>query len=130
MRVFLCHNNVSSVHVWLVANSYLLLTHYSVSQNMTEDCGKCVVPKAWTFYVANSMQHFLLYLTLYMLNNMYMTQKHMLWTSTGIFFYSCYVWKAMFKKKHGPTAFIGLVSHFLYDFLMWNLIKVCLLTAL
>jgi len=42
--------------VWLVANSYLLLTHYSVSQNMTEDCGKCVVTlyAAWAFFMFQS----------------------------------------------------------------------------
>jgi hypothetical protein len=30
---------VKVIHVWLVANSYLSLLHYSVPQNMTEYCG-------------------------------------------------------------------------------------------
>jgi hypothetical protein len=40
---FYATSNVKSVHVWLVANSYLSLLHYSVPQNMTEYCEKCVV---------------------------------------------------------------------------------------
>ena len=34
--------NVSSVHVLLVANSYLLLLQYRFAETMTDNCGKCV----------------------------------------------------------------------------------------
>ena len=43
VRVFFCPSNVSSVHLWLVANLYLLLLQYSVSQSMKENCEKYVV---------------------------------------------------------------------------------------
>ena len=42
MKFFFCTTtNVSSVHVSLVATSYLLF-HYRVAQTMTEDYGECV----------------------------------------------------------------------------------------
>ena len=79
---------------WLIHISYL--SHYLVSQTMTEDCGKFVVTHMCSkgiLYVANSMQYLLLSIILFMLNNMYeyMTQNVMLWISTEIFFCSCYV---------------------------------------
>ena len=55
----------------------------------SEDCGKCVITQICSMgilYVANSLQCLLLYVILFMLNNMYMTQKSMLWISTVIFF--------------------------------------------
>jgi hypothetical protein len=94
MRVFLCHNNVSSVHVWMVANSYLLVFHYSVPQTMTEDSGKCVVTficSMGILYVANSMQYLSLQVILFMLNNTCMTHNGILWISTLKFLCSCYV---------------------------------------
>jgi hypothetical protein len=61
-------NKISSVHVWLVAISYLLLLHYSVPQTMKEDCGKCVVTHRCSMgflYVANSMLYLLLCYSIY-----------------------------------------------------------------
>ena len=70
MRVFFCHNNVSSVHVWLVATSYLLLLHYSISKTMPEDYGKCVVThicRMGILYAKNSIQYLLLHVILFMI---------------------------------------------------------------
>jgi hypothetical protein len=72
MRVFITTSNVSNVLEWLVANSYLLLLLYSVFQTVTEDGGKYVVTHVCSMgilYVAKSMQHLLLYIILFMLNN-------------------------------------------------------------
>jgi hypothetical protein len=63
MRVF-WHNNVSSVHVFLVANSYPSVFNFSVFQTMREYCGKCVVTHIRSMgilYVENLMQYFALF---------------------------------------------------------------------
>ena len=56
---FFATSNVNSVHVWLVATSYLLLLHYRVAKTMTEDYGKCVednhICRMGIIYVAKSM---------------------------------------------------------------------------
>jgi RsiW-degrading membrane proteinase PrsW (M82 family) len=108
--VFLCHNNASSVHVCLVANSYLLLLYFLVSQTMTEDCGKCVVTHIYAAW--NSLCCKLHAVFCFMLRNMCMTKQIILLISTAIFLCSCYVWKAIFKKQHRQTEFINLVSYF------------------
>jgi len=79
--------NVSSVHVLLVANSYLLLLHYRFAETMTDNCGKCVdnlICSMGIRYVANSTQYLLLCIILFMLKIMYMTLKDMLCSSTVI----------------------------------------------
>jgi len=71
VRVLFATKNVSSVHVLLVANSYLLLLQYRFAETMTDNCGKCVdnlICSMGIRYVANSMQYLLLYIILFMLN--------------------------------------------------------------
>ena len=116
-EVFFFLSNVNSVHVSLVATSYLLLLHYRVAKKMTEDYGKCVednhICRMGILYVAKSLEYLLLYVILFMLNNIYMTQKDMLRISILMYFCSWNVQKAIFKKQHGPSAFISMVSQFL-----------------
>ena len=65
------------------------------------------------FNSAYSMQYLLLYIILFMLNNMHISQKDMLWIYTVICFLSWRVLKAIFKKHHGLSEFISLVSQLL-----------------
>jgi hypothetical protein len=68
-RSFIATSNVTSVHVSLAANPYLLLLYYRVAQNMTEVCGKCLDNHIYSMgirYIANSMQYLLLYIILFM----------------------------------------------------------------
>jgi hypothetical protein len=78
---------------------------------MTEDCEISAVTHiyaAWAFFMLQTPCSILFYVKLYV----YDTKVYVL-ISTVIFFCSCYVWKAIFKKQHGQTAFISLVSYFL-----------------
>jgi hypothetical protein len=69
---------------------------------------------AWAFFMFdNSMQYLLLNVIMFILNNMYMTQKSMLCISTVIVFCSLNILKAIFNKQNSPSAFISMVSHFL-----------------
>jgi hypothetical protein len=61
---FYFHNNASSVHVCLVANSYLLLLYYLVSKAKSEVWSECVVTliyAAWTFFMLQTPCKILFY---------------------------------------------------------------------